>query len=301
MSTHVPILIHPDPTQQGPEPQTADPTSADPAIVLDMVATRASDADRDRCLEDIETAYVDGRIDAAERESRTQAALQATTVAELDDLVADLAPTPAPASRPGANLGGAISRRTLVAVLIGGVVAAVAAVTIWLATTGDDDAESAVPVGTPTTQVPEGKLELHSAEGFEQLVAAIKDKFGTTVVASAAIYPDYASIEVVTPDDPRRAENWYFSKGFEGEPSKGTRPAGAKTVDLAEVDATAYAKAVRRSPVVLGVEDVNSTYAVIRDNGDGPTFSVYVSNAFRENGYWTFTVQGKELRRYAFE
>jgi hypothetical protein len=275
-----------------------------------MVATRASDADRDSCLDDIEAAYADGRINDAEREARTQAALQATTLSELAALVADLGPAaklPAKVAaalsikkRP-ATAGGAppLSPRFLRNLLLVTLVPAVAAVAIWISTAGDDDPTT--PGTTAQESVPKERLELHTAAGFERLVALTKAKFGTTIVDSAAIYPDYASITVVMTDDQRRTENWYFAKGFEGDPSKGTRPAGTATIDLAAVNPAAYARAIKRSPTVLGVEDVNSTYVVIHDSGGEPSFSVYVRNEYGENGYWTFTLDGKEIRRYAFE
>ena len=273
-----------------------------------MVDTRASDADRDSCLDDIEAAYADGRINDAEREARTLAALQATTLAELAELVADLGPAAklpskvaaafSPAKRKVADAG--LSRRFLRNLLIVTLIPAVIAVVLWISNAGDDD-EPTTP-GTATQEpAPDERLELHTAEGFERFVALTKAKFGTTIIDSAAIYPDYASVTVVMKDDERRAENWYFAKGFEDGPSKGTRPAGAATIDLAAVDPAAYARAIKRAPAVLGVEDITSTYVVIRDSGGDPSFSVYVSNEYSENGYWTFTLDGKEINRYAFE
>ncbi|VXB67842.1 conserved hypothetical protein [Aeromicrobium sp. 9AM] len=276
--------------------------------MLGMVATRASDADRDSCLEDIEAAYADGRINDAEREARTQAALQATTLAELAELVADLGPAatlPAKVAaalsarrKPGGSQG--LSPRALRILLLVVLVPAVIAVVVWISTAGDDK-KAATPGSTSQQTVPKERLELHTAEGFARLVALTKAKFGTTIVDSAAIYPDYASITVVMKDDPRRAENWFFGKGFEGDPTKGSRQAEAATIDLASIDPAAYARAVNRSPSVLGVEDVTSTYVVIHDTGGEPSFSVYVSNEYSENGYWTFTPAGKEISRYAFE
>ena len=272
-----------------------------------MVATRASDADRDSCLEDIEAAYADGRINDAEREQRTQAALQATTLAELADLVADLGPAAKLPSKVAAALTlkarpattGGLSPRFLRNLLIVTLVLAVVAVVLWISNGGDEEQAAS---GTSSQQSnPRQRLELHTAEGFQRLVALTQAKFGTTTIDSAAIYPDYASITIVLPEDPRRTENWYFAKGFEGEPSKGTRPADAATIDLATVNPAAYAKAITRSPAVLGVEDVNSTYVVIHDAGGEPSFSVYVRNEYGENGYWSFTLDGREIRRYAFE
>jgi hypothetical protein len=274
-----------------------------------MVATRASDADRDSCLEDIEAAFADGRINDAEREARTQAALQATTLAELADLVADLGPAAklptkvaAALSRKRSTDSGALPPRVLRNVLVGTLVLAVIAVVAWISAAGGDDDDPTDPGATAQQQnVPRERLELHTAEGFERFVELTRAKFGTTTVDSAAIYPDYASITVVMKDDGRRTENWYFAKGFEGGPTKGNRTVDAPTIDLATVDPAAYARAIKRSPTVLGVEDVNSTYVVLRDSGGEPSFAVYVRNEYNENGYWTFTMDGKEISRYAFE
>lgn len=261
-----------------------------------MAATRASDADRDSCVEDIEAAFADGRINDTEREARTQAALQATTLPELTALVSDLGPTAkspsrasTPLPRPGRNL------------LIGILVPAIIAVTIWIITAANGDDETGSPSAVGQETVPEGKLALHTAAGLEELVTLTRAKFGTTLVDSAAIYPDYASIEVVEKDDPRRVQRWYFSKGYEGEPTKGTRAADAVSIDLASIDSDAYVRAIKRAPSVLGVEDIETTYVIVRDTDQQPSYSVYASNEYSESGYFTFTADGQEIYRYAFE
>ena len=57
---------------------------------------RASHADRDRVVEVLRTAAGDGRLTAEDLDQRLEAALTASTLAELEPLLADLA-TPAPA------------------------------------------------------------------------------------------------------------------------------------------------------------------------------------------------------------
>lgn len=255
-----------------------------------MAATRASDADRDGCVEEIEAAFADGRLDDAEREVRTQAALQATTLPELAALVSDLGQTATPRGRGGRAL------------LIGGVVAAVVAAAVWIVSVANRDEPT--PARTPAVgqeSIPQDALALHTTAGLEQLVDLTRARFGTTLVESAAIYPDYASIEVVETDDARRVQRWYFRQGFEGTPSKGTRAAGSVPIDLASIDTVAYARAIERAPSLLGVEDVTTTYVVIDERDRQPTYSVYVSNEYSESGYYTFTAGGEEIYRYAFE
>lgn len=60
-----------------------DETAAEPAI-------RASDADRDRIVGELQRAYVDGRLTIAEVEQRTADAYQARTWPELERLTEDL-------------------------------------------------------------------------------------------------------------------------------------------------------------------------------------------------------------------
>ena len=65
-------------------------------------ATRASDRERDVVVQRVQDAFAEGRLDDAEFDERTRAALTARTHADLDALLADLpaapsAPGPAPA------------------------------------------------------------------------------------------------------------------------------------------------------------------------------------------------------------
>ena len=64
--------------------------------------TRASDRERDAVVQRVQDAFVEGRLDDAEFDERSRAALTARTHADLDALLADLpaapaAPGPAPA------------------------------------------------------------------------------------------------------------------------------------------------------------------------------------------------------------
>ena len=68
-------------------------------------ATRASDRERDAVVQRVQDAFAEGRLDDAEFDERSRAALTARTHADLDALLADLpaapaAPGPAPV-RPG--------------------------------------------------------------------------------------------------------------------------------------------------------------------------------------------------------
>ena len=79
-----------------------------------MGGFRAKDADRERYVEVIETAYVDGQLGDQDRELRISRALTAETLDELDGLTRDLQNQPAPVvvRRPAPRVVEAASRRS---------------------------------------------------------------------------------------------------------------------------------------------------------------------------------------------
>jgi len=266
-----------------------------------MAGTRASDADRELCLNDIESAFADGRIDDAERESRTQSALQAKTLDELAQLTSDLRP-------PGAQrINNALSSTSvpkglLTKILIAAIVPAVASIIIWIASSsGNDSSPPADSTNPNLSNQPSNTLKLHTAAGFKKFVAATKSAFGTTTVESAAIYPDYASVNIVVPDNPRRTERWSFREGYDGDPSKSTRQSEDTVIDMAAINVPALMDAVKRAPAELNVKEVKSVYIILDERDELPAMTVYVSNEYSESGYYVFTLEGKETFRLPFK
>jgi DUF1707 SHOCT-like domain len=64
------------------------------------VSTRASDRERDAVVQRVQDAFAEGRLDDAEFDQRTRAALIARTHADLDALLADLPAETAPGAVP---------------------------------------------------------------------------------------------------------------------------------------------------------------------------------------------------------
>lgn len=266
-----------------------------------MAGTRASDADRELCLNDIESAFADGRIDDAERESRTQAALQAKTLDELARLTSDLRP-PAAQRLPSFTTP-TVPKGLMPKILVAAIIPAIAAIIIWIAASSGNDSSPASPDSSNPnlSNQPNGALKLHTAAGFEKFVKATKSAFGTTTVESAAIYPDYASVNLVVKSNPRRTERWSFREGYDGEPSKSTRAAEDTVVDMAAVNVPALMDAVKRAPAELNVKEMKSIYIILDERDDQPAMSVYVSNEYNESGYYVFSLDGKERARYPFK
>jgi hypothetical protein len=64
---------------------------------------RAADADRDRVVEFLNTAYTEGRLSKDEYDARLDSALSARTYADLDQVVTDLPVAPATVVTPAAK------------------------------------------------------------------------------------------------------------------------------------------------------------------------------------------------------
>ena len=64
---------------------------------------RAADADRDRAVGLLNTAYTEGRLSKGEYDARLESALSARTYADLDQVVTDLPVAPATAVTPAAK------------------------------------------------------------------------------------------------------------------------------------------------------------------------------------------------------
>lgn len=95
---------------------------------------RASDAERERAAEALRAHFAAGRISDDELDERTDAAYAARTVGELQALLTDLPPLPAPPPRPGHDPARERAKRRVMHRAGVWALLSVAAVAIWLAT-----------------------------------------------------------------------------------------------------------------------------------------------------------------------
>ena len=70
---------------------------------------RAADADRDRVVGFLNTAYTEGRLSKDEYDARLDSALSARTYADLDEVVTGLPVAPATVVTPAANTNATVS------------------------------------------------------------------------------------------------------------------------------------------------------------------------------------------------
>jgi hypothetical protein len=125
----------------GTAPPATVASAAFPAVVdvARVPALRIGDAERSAAVTRLGDHHAAGRLDTAEFDERAAVAFAARTAQDLEVLFTDLpAPEPPPAPlRPHAGPPGPHGAGPLVAVLVAGILAAVAGMwTIWLLTGG---------------------------------------------------------------------------------------------------------------------------------------------------------------------
>ncbi len=224
-----------------------------------MAGLRASDHDRDRTLELIEAAYVDGRLTSAERETRTGQALSAVTRPELDGLVSDLdSGNPAQASTAVIRVWAlAITRRavlipTAIAVLVGAI-ATVSIMTIRPASAPEINSV----LTAPKQQSPGSYL---TVDGFHAMVDAVRAKFGTTQIGAAIVDPGYAVFAIVRADDVRKVDLWNYRGSFTDGAKTATLGADEVLVDLSLVSTPALVDLMAAGEAAAGTAPIDQSY-----------------------------------------
>lgn len=258
---------------------------------------RARSADRDRVVEALTTAYVEGQLDDAEREERVSWALTAEGLDDLRPLVSDLQLPPGlrlaepdvGGSTPGSVVltGRPRSWRESkqrwdatprwMKLLLGLLTVTVPAAVVMGIVTGPDDPG---PILAP--------------EGIERLVDEVDDTFGTTEVVEAEITDERALVTVPT-DDGMHSETF----GWDGKEFslwyRGGVPQG-QLVDLADVDAAALVETAEAARTTLGVEDVSHVSVDVGDPPAGPArLRFEVANEFREKASLETDLSGDEV------
>jgi hypothetical protein len=125
-------------------------------------------------------------------------------------------------------------------------------------------------------------VNVHTVDGYQALVDALKEESHATYAFSAVLYPRYAVLEVPTGTN-NRYENFYWDgETLELQDIKGTTD--DKQVDLSLVDPQLMIDCLN---TVRGrADNPDSWYVVIGDSFDsGAQLSCYASNDFDESTY----------------
>ncbi|OBF93717.1 hypothetical protein A5790_10830 [Mycobacterium sp. 852002-51152_SCH6134967] len=257
-------------------------------------ATRAKDSDRNDTCQILDSAMAEGQLSMTEHGERVKAATTATTLGELQALVADLQTNNAPVQLPTLKKPRALPMAGSgwgLRLAVAGVLVVLGIAIGWglygntpspLNFTSDPGAKS--DGITPVVLTP--PKQLHSLGGLTGLLEQMKQRFGDTNGYRLIVYPDYASLTRPDPNEERR-ELIYTYRGGWDDPSSSSKSSDAVEVDLGKFDAKAVVGVLRGAPETLGMkpEDVTSTYLSIDPATDPTTpgalsIDVYVSSDY---------------------
>ena len=189
----------------------------------------------------------------------------------------------ASSGKGGKAIGGIIAAIILVSVIVpiaGAVIAFVSARNSFpdFGGLGPTDDTTYLPGQAP------GKdgVNVHTVDGYNKLVDALRTETSATYAFSAVIYPRYAVLEVPTGTN-NRYQNFYWNgEDLQLEDIKGTTDDAQ--IDLGLVDPNQCINML--ITVRARLENPNSWYCVIDDSfGNGPQMSAYASNDFSETTY----------------
>lgn len=279
-----------------------------------MGGFRAKDADRDRYVDIIEAAYVDGQLGEQDRELRVSRALTAETLDELDGLTRDLQNRPAPAVRapaapsaaarvPARGFGPGVGKAV-------GVVAAIAFLGALLTSMQAEEQWAGEMAEEHAAAVPWDEVEEARAEpGFRmtprrvrEVVAAYESEFGTREAYEVAFFPRRVVVQVPVPGGRPRSERWTWDGAWTQDAGAAAVPGTRQRVDLGDVDAASLVDNVATARRALGVEKGRFTHALLTRTGEEPAeLTIHVVNQFNESGHLSTTPAGDILRRQRYE
>ena len=274
---------------------------------------RIVQADHDMRVEQLRGAQTMQDIDLAVRDLRAPGPAAPPTIAPM-------APTPTgqpPAGGqswplvnygPGAGAAGVTDVATATGKgggkAIGGIIAAIILVAVVVPIAGAVIAFFAARDSFPefegigptddTTYLPgqePGKsgVNVHTVDGYTEMVDALRDETDATYAFSAVLYPRYAVLEIPTGTN-NRYQNFYWNgEELELQDIKGTTDDAQ--VDLSLVDPQ---QMVDMLNTVRGrLDNPENWYVIIGDSfGSGPQISAYASNDFSESTSITETLDG---------
>ena len=299
---------------------------------------RIAPADRDIRLENVASAESMGELDLMARDlDQLEAALpEAGAVAPVTTPATTPPATPAatpiwtgPSPAPLADkvteqaVGAAkttVRSIGVVTILILVLLAAGAGALTYFTSNGSGDTTSSElfepePIPTGVTEAPpddepvddpsdaSGRYAL-TADGVHAFIEEYQAKFGTTLVVSLTMYPDYAVVQV--PQEGKRRHAGFLYRRDDGWQDFGGVSAnfpGSDTVDLQTLDVPALMHNIGKARRTLNVEEISTTYVNIDyrpQSDEAPNVNIYVSNEYSESGYLATRLDGTVERAYAF-
>ena len=275
--------------------------------------TRAKDTDRNDTCQILDSALADGQLSMEEHRTRVTSATSASTLGELQALVADLqndnAPVQLPDLKPPSTFasGGGAGRARGIGLAFSAVLV-VLGIAIGWGLYGNSSSPfdfTTDPGAKPDGVVPivvTAPDQLQSLGGLSGLFEQMKQRFGDTTGYSLSIWPDRAYLDRPDPRDDRRVLAYDYRGGW-GDPTSSTR-SDERSVDLAKFDFAKIIGLLRGGPQTLNLGSQAITDSRIElEPSDDPlapdslNIRLYVTGEF-SSGYMTVAPDGSIKQLY---
>jgi hypothetical protein len=135
-------------------------------------------------------------------------------------------------------------------------------------------------------------VNLQTATGWSELVAAIDKETGTSRVYDAVVYPEYASINAVADEGAMR---YVYRNGSFQLFNSPVTPAQGRPIDLADIDPKLVERLPERTAKRQGMPEFDSAYLIITRTTGQPTILVYVQQSGRLSRWSIYDLDGKVI------
>lgn len=144
--------------------------------------------------------------------------------------------------------------------------------------------------GSSSTPTP--SVNLQTAKGWSQLVAAVDKETGTSRVYDAVVYPEYASINAVVEEGAMR---YVYRDGSFQLFNSPVTVATQDPVDLADIDAQLVEGLPDRTAKRQGMPDYDSAYLIINRQSGEPAIMVYLQQQGKLSRWSIYDLDGKVI------
>jgi hypothetical protein len=279
-----------------------------------MEGYRARDADRERHVDLIEAAYVDGQLGEADRELRVSRALSAETLGELETLTRDLQgpdtsvdepPVRAVARSRSRHVAGILGGLGVFVALVAAGVTAVAALFMFGVSGGSDTATSG-GIEAPPPIISE---QAAAAEAFEMtprtvrsFVQAYEEQFGTLEAYEVGFFPDRVQVRVPVRGSRPRMERWTWDGAWRQDTEARAVAGPFARVDAGAIDVRRFFANIASARRTMQVENGRFTHALLVRWGDEPAeLTIYIGNDHDETGHLSTTPEGDVVRKHPYQ
>jgi len=147
-------------------------------------------------------------------------------------------------------------------------------------------------IGDSGGEAPAPSVNLQTADGWSELVAAIDKETGTSRVYDAVIYPEYASINAIADEGAMR---YVYRDGAFQLFNSPVTPAQGKPIDLADIEPDLVEGLPDKTAKLQDMPEYDSAYLIVNTLSGQPGIMVYVQQTGRLSRWSIYDLDGKVI------